>query len=133
MTRTVPKHYQTDRVGTCLQARPSGADDILVTSRIASAAGVVIRRLDSWPAVAEALQALLSGDLKQPASAGQASLGLIPFYPPGKRDFTLQYVQAAQLFAIHSSWRCPPRRLFHMLLDQRRQRLRISRVHGWLK
>ena len=70
--------------GASLQAKPAGADDVLVTSRIASAAEALIRRLDSPSAVTDALQALLAGDLTQPDTNGADAATLAPFYPPGK-------------------------------------------------
>ena len=69
-----------------------------MTSRVAGAAGSVIRRLDTLPAVTEALRALLSGDLLQPATDGHGSTGLVPFYPPGKPNLRTQ-LPGAQLFA----------------------------------
>ena len=90
----------SDIVFARMQARPSGVDDVAVTSRIAGAAGTVIRRLQSPRAVSEALQALLSGDLQQPGSNGQVSAGLTPFYPPGKRKRLFQPMPLAKLFAV---------------------------------
>jgi len=67
-----------------VQAKPAGADDVMVTSRIASAAEALIRRMDSPAAITESLQALLGGDLTQPEAKLDNAAALAPFYPPGE-------------------------------------------------
>ena len=86
-TISLLKCQQSDlRVIARMQAKPAGADDVLVTSRVASAAEALIRRLESPSAVTELLQALLAGDLIQPVDDSGTASALAPFYVPGKPD-----------------------------------------------
>ena len=71
---------------TGAQAKPLGADDIAVTSRIARSAVQVVKQLDTLGAATAALAALLGGDLAPPAAddGTAAATELLPLYPPSE-------------------------------------------------